>query len=60
MITKLLIGGTHIDKSLFDDKLYPIIYVDLSNVKRKLIVIREMNSNITGVVWDELENKFKK
>lgn len=61
MITKVLFSGTPLNRAIFEDKLYPMIDIDLSSVQRKMLIPLKdiMDSNIIGNTWITLEKKFK-
>lgn len=50
MITKVLFSGTPLNRAIFEDKLYPMIDIDLSSVQRKMLIPLKdiMDSNIIG------------
>ena len=53
MISNLNLHDTPLNRAIFDDSLYPDVDIDLFNVKRTLIVIRDIDNMIMSTIWDE-------
>jgi len=53
MISNLNLSDTPLNRAIFDDSLYPDVNLDLFNVKRTLMVVRDIDDMIMSTIWDE-------